>query len=111
MRLERLEVSNAICVATWSAGRAETIPAAGGKDPRPQPFAMACWCRAANAGKLAPTVLARAEGCVSEAFHRLEHLGGPFGQVASFGAVGGALGSGCAAGEVRPKIGLAAARM
>ena len=32
-------------------------------------------------------------------------------QVSSFGAVGGALGSGCAAGEVRPKIGLAAARM
>ena len=32
-------------------------------------------------------------------------------QVSSFGAVGGALGSGCAAGEVRPKIGLAAARV
>ena len=35
----------------------------------------------------------------------------PLAQVASFGAVGGALGSGCAAGEVRPKIGLAAARV
>ena len=32
-------------------------------------------------------------------------------KVASFGAVGGGLGSGCAAGEVRPKIGLAAAQL
>ena len=63
----RLEVSNALRFGQPD----ETIPAAGGKDPRPQPFAMACWCRAAKAGKLAPTVLARAEGCVSEAFHRL----------------------------------------
>jgi hypothetical protein len=31
-------------------------------------------------------------------------MGRPLAQVASFGAVGGALGSGCAAGEVRPKI-------
>ena len=39
-------------------------------------------------------------------------MGRPVGQVASFGAVGGALGSGCAAGEVtRPKIGLAAAQL
>jgi len=66
----RLEVSNALRFGQPD----ETIPAAGGKDPRPQPLAMACWCRAAKAGKLAPTVLARAEGCVSEAFHRLEHL-------------------------------------